>query len=149
MSFICRLFRKKKKAVKDEIKLNLPIDWTQQDYDLVIAVNGYRFENNKSVLLFDDKMKRLSQGRVQWWEDHNTPDKELHFGFPLHAQIYLDKDYNKISENVQAGYTKFLRAYTKSDRHNESILKDDWKYIAATIKKFKDNRYRVCLILSK
>lgn len=148
MSFICKLFRKKTE-VKDEIDLSQPAKWTVEELQLFDDVNQYRFDKNKHYLKQNNDMKVLSQGRVKWWETHKTPNKELHFGFLRHAQIYLDKDYKKIAENVQAGYRNILRAYQLSESHNASILSDEWRFIAITIKKFDDGRNRVCLILSK
>lgn len=137
MTWICKLFRKK----KPKQTLRIALDISDDEWDLMQKINNYRFINNKENFKSDFYLLGLAKTRTGYLIE-KSETVHLHYKFLGHRQHYLTK-FNKIAELALYGYINQLDALKNSKEHNKTLLMD-WKYIAVSI----EGRY-TCVILGK
>jgi len=117
------------------LDLNEPANWTNEEFDFISDLNIYRHDLGLSLIVHDDKMKILSQGRVKMWILDKVNIRNLHDGFKFHSLRYLKQGYAELDELAQAGYTGYsiLQKYKLSSNHNSVLIDPAIKSGAITI----------------
>lgn len=124
------------------------LSWSEEELSLLNKLNEYRLSEKLNMVLRDDDMILLAQGRTQYLIDNNIT-KELHTNFFKHRQPYLDIGLESISENATYAYRNVFRAMKGSQDHNYNMLKEDWLYIGISIQNNSLGKKYVSLILAK